>query len=68
MDKVHSDTSKSRRFFEKLKPFVESVERYGKAMDVFVNTYPIIMCPLWGSFRVVLLVNFILGHLGNVGC
>ena len=42
-EKRHRDQSKSRRFIENLQPFVDSVEHYGKALDVFANTYPLVM-------------------------
>jgi len=45
------------RLQERLFPLIDSIEEYGKAMDVFVNTCPLIMSPLWGSIRVILLVG-----------
>jgi hypothetical protein len=55
--KTHARGSRIWRLQERLAPLVESLEEYGKAMDVFVNTYPLILSPLWGSLRLVLLVS-----------
>ena len=57
LNKRHESSSKSRHFAERIQGFVASVEQYGKALDVFVNTYPLVMSPLWGSFRIVLIVS-----------
>lgn len=56
-EKIHQSKSKSRKFLEKLQPFVNSVKAYGEALDVFANTYPLVMSPLWGGFRIVLIVS-----------
>ena len=54
-EKTHRAHSASRRFAtEKLKPLVGAIEEYGKAIDVYANAYALILCPLWGSIRVVL--------------
>jgi hypothetical protein len=53
----HIRGSRTWRLQERLAPLVESLEEYGKAMDVFVNTCPLILSPLWGSLRLVLLVS-----------
>ena len=49
--------SHSRRWIEKLQSFVNAVEQYGKALDVIANTYPLALSPLWGGFRIVLIVS-----------
>jgi hypothetical protein len=41
----------------KLQPLLDAFEEYGKALDVYANTSSLIMGPLWGSLRVVLLVS-----------
>ena len=55
--KNHARGSRIWRLQERLAPLVESLEEYGKAMDVFVNTYPLVLSPLWGSLRLILLVS-----------
>lgn len=42
---------------ERITSFVDGIEDYGKALDVFANTSSLIMCPLWGSIRVVIQVS-----------
>lgn len=54
-EKTHKANSSSRRFAtQKLKPLVDAIEEYGKALDVYANAYALVLCPLWGSIRVVL--------------
>ena len=53
-EKIHQAKSTTRGFVTKLQPFVEAVEQYGTALDVYSNIYPLVMGPLWGSVRVVL--------------
>ena len=55
--KNHARGSRIWRLQERLAPLVESLEEYGKAMDVYVNSYSLVLSPLWGSLRVVLLVG-----------
>ena len=57
-DKIHKEESTSRTIVTKIQPFVEAVEQYGEAMDIYSSTYPLVMGPLWGSIRVVILVSF----------
>ena len=61
-EKRHQSSSSSRNILEKLRPFVEAIDQYGGAMDVYANTYPLVMSPLWGSIRVILHVK----ALGNL--
>ena len=56
-EKMHGQGSKSRRVLEKIQPCIESIEDYGRALDVFANTYPLVMSPLWGSIRIILHVG-----------
>lgn len=55
--KRHEADSKTRLAARKLKPLVAALDQYGKALDVYSNASPTIMCPLWGSVRVVLQVS-----------
>ncbi|KAL8883180.1 MAG: hypothetical protein Q9192_007384, partial [Flavoplaca navasiana] len=53
-EKIHTSSSVSLRIADKLQPMIAAIEQYGKALDVYANAYPLILCPLWGSIRVVL--------------
>jgi hypothetical protein len=55
--KQYTAGSRSSRLLDFLAPLLESLEDYGKAMDVFVNTQPLILSPLWGGLRVILQVS-----------
>ena len=52
----HEASSPSRGLLHKLQPFIASVQQYGAALDVYSNSYPLVLSPLWGSIRVLLLV------------
>ena len=56
-EKMNKDKSTSRTVFENLQPFIEAIDQYGGALDVFANTYPLVMSPLWGGIRIVLHVR-----------
>jgi hypothetical protein len=53
---AHKDTSISRKISTALLPFIAGLEQYGNALDVFANGNDI-LCPLWGSIRIVLMVS-----------
>ena len=53
-EKTHRATSTTREVVKKLQPFIEAVQQYGAALDVYSNIYPLVMGPIWGSVRVVL--------------
>ena len=54
-EKTHRAGSSSRALFEaKIKPFLSAIEQYGEALDIYSNSCSLIICPLWGSIRVVL--------------
>lgn len=55
--KTHQSSSVGRRIGSKLQPVVAAIDQYGKALDVYANTSSLIMCPLWGSIRVLLHVS-----------
>ena len=59
--KKHAASSKTHDLSSKLDPLVSAIEQYGEAIDVYSNTYPLALCPLWGSVRVVLHVWLTLG-------
>ncbi|KAM0801847.1 hypothetical protein BDR22DRAFT_804454 [Usnea florida] len=54
IEKTNQTQSTTRKIVTKLQPFIEAVEQYGHALDVYSNTYPLVMGPLWGTIRVVL--------------
>lgn len=54
--KDHEMNSKTRVLSRKLEPLIAAIDQYGKALDVFSNTYSLAMSPIWGSIRVVLQV------------
>ena len=54
VEKTHRATSSTKGVVKKLQPFIEAVEQYGAALDVYSNIYPLVMGPIWGSVRVVL--------------
>jgi len=49
--------SRLRKVQEKLQPMIDCVEDYGKALDVLANTSSLLLCPLWGSLRVLIHVS-----------
>lgn len=53
----HEQNSRAREISRKLEPFVNAIEQYGKALDVYANTYSLAMAPLWGSVRVLIHVS-----------
>lgn len=54
-EEIHRASSTSRAFFEdKIRPLVAAIEQYGNALDIYSNSYSLVLCPLWGSVRVVL--------------
>ena len=56
-EKKHGACSKSRALSKKLEPLVSAIDQYGEAIDVYANTYPLALSPLWGSIRIVLHVS-----------
>jgi hypothetical protein len=52
----HKDASVLRKASVALLPFIAGIEQYGQAMDVFANSNDL-LCPIWGSIRIVLHVR-----------
>lgn len=50
-------SSKLRNAAQRLRPLVEGIQEFGKAMDVYSNAAPLILSPLWGSIRVILVLG-----------
>jgi hypothetical protein len=57
-EKLHKEDSKSRYAADKLQPIVAAIAQYGVALDVGSNAFPLVLSPLWGGIRVLLLVCF----------
>jgi hypothetical protein len=57
VQKQHVQGSKSWVWQERLASFVDGIDDYGKALDVFPNISPMVLAPIWGSVRVVLQVR-----------
>ncbi|KAL9010697.1 MAG: hypothetical protein Q9173_004396 [Seirophora scorigena] len=53
-DQIYKDKSISRRVSQALKPFLAGIDQYGKALDVISNAISMVLCPIWGSIRIVL--------------
>lgn len=56
--KDHVSGSRTWRLQERLASFADALDDYGKALDVVVNTSPLILSPLWGSLRVLIHVSY----------
>ncbi|KAF2124058.1 hypothetical protein P153DRAFT_303222 [Dothidotthia symphoricarpi CBS 119687] len=54
VQKRHAHDSRVWLLQERLSSLTDAIEDYGKALDVYANTYGPVMSPLWGSLRVVL--------------
>ena len=57
-EKTHRG-SKCRSYVAKLEPFVMAIEQYGVAFDVYANASSLVLCPIWGSIRVIFHVRSI---------
>jgi hypothetical protein len=55
--KDHEEHSKSRAVSRRLEPFVSAISQFRQALDVYANTYALIIAPIWGSVRVLLHVG-----------
>jgi hypothetical protein len=56
VDAQHKDHSISRKVSSALRPFIDVIEQYGRALDVFANSSEF-LCPIWGGIRIVLHVR-----------
>lgn len=57
LESLHRHSSNGRKAVDKITPFVRQVQKYGNALDVFSNTQPAILSPIWGGTRVILEVR-----------
>ncbi|KAF8535200.1 hypothetical protein BDD12DRAFT_893657 [Trichophaea hybrida] len=53
----HAENSTLRNAMTSLQPFCDTISQFGSAMDVYSNIAPSILCPIWGSVRVLLHVD-----------
>ncbi|KAL8706691.1 MAG: hypothetical protein Q9201_000325 [Fulgogasparrea decipioides] len=53
-EKVHKDKSISRKVSQLLKGFLDGINQYGAALDVISNSSSTVLCPVWGSIRILL--------------
>ena len=53
-EKSHGMNSTTRSVMGKLQPFVAAIRQYGDAVNVYSNTYPLVLGPIWGSIKVLL--------------
>jgi hypothetical protein len=55
--KKYARGSRSWVMQQKATSLVEGIADYGKALDVYANASSLVLCPIWGSIRVVLHVS-----------
>jgi hypothetical protein len=55
--KRYAQQSRSWPLQQRLSSLVDAIDDYGKALDVFANTYSLVLSPVWGSIRVVIHVR-----------
>jgi hypothetical protein len=46
-----------RNVARKLQPLIDVIQEFGAAIDVYSNAYPLVLAPLWGSIRVLLVLG-----------
>lgn len=54
-------SSKVRNSIRAIHPLVDKIEEYGKAVGTYANMAPNFLTPIYGSFRVVLVIANNLG-------
>lgn len=55
--RTHAKNSRSWLLQERLSSLVNAIDDYSKALDVYSNTYGLVISPLWGSLRIILHVS-----------
>lgn len=53
----HAQNNRSWLIQERLSSLVDAISDYDKALDIYSNTYGLILCPIWGGLRVVFHVS-----------
>ncbi|KAI9702618.1 MAG: hypothetical protein M1820_006124 [Bogoriella megaspora] len=54
--KTHYGHSKFAAAIKTIQPLVECLSDFARALDVYANASSLVLCPLWGSIKVVLIV------------
>ncbi|RFU35207.1 hypothetical protein B7463_g1158, partial [Scytalidium lignicola] len=75
LEKWYASKYRGKPIMKCLQILVVSLDSYGKAIDVFVNTSPLFLAPIWGTIRLLLqavqnfsqYVDRLLDMLGEVG-
>lgn len=57
LQKKHAHESRMWKMQGKMIPLIEGVKDYGRVIDVYSNTYGLILSPIWGSIRIILHVR-----------
>jgi hypothetical protein len=58
----HAQESRAWPLQQRMSSLADAIDDYGKALDVYTNTYGLVLSPIWGSLRVVLHVSLILSR------
>lgn len=54
LDQKYRGKSNSRKAAQKLRSLVDGINQYGAALDVISNSSSLVLCPVWGSMRIIL--------------
>jgi hypothetical protein len=57
IEEHHASSSRSRKAGSFLRGPLEVVARLSPALDVFSQVEPSILCPIWGSLRIMVMVT-----------
>lgn len=55
--RTHAQKSRAWPLQQRMSSLVDAIDDYGKALDVYANTYGLILSPIWGSLRVIIHVS-----------
>lgn len=55
--KNYAQDSRAWPLQQRISSLADAIEDYGKALDVYTNTYGLVLSPIWGSIRVILHVS-----------
>jgi len=59
VQRKHAQESRVWPLQQRMSSLVDAIDDYGKALDVYANTYGLILSPIWGSIRVLLHVSVV---------
>ena len=63
--KIHEAQSVSKALAARTNALLTGINEWGKALDVYANASAMILCPLWGSIRVLIHVCHPSQRVGN---